>query len=83
MEKYRQAMENYNIGRFVPQCKPDGRFEEVQCGAGWDYCWCVDSTGIELSGTRTKGWPQCGKKFITMKMLHSNTIQCNAMQCET
>lgn len=61
MERYRQAMENYNIGRFVPQCKPDGRYEEVQCGAGWDYCWCVDSTGTETSGTKTKGWPQCGK----------------------
>ena len=61
LEKYRQAMENYNIGRFVPQCKPDGRYEEVQCGAGWDYCWCVDSTGTELSGTKIKGWPQCGK----------------------
>lgn len=61
LEKYRQAMENYNIGRFVPQCKPDGRYEEVQCGAGWDYCWCVDATGREKSGTRRKGWPQCGK----------------------
>ncbi|XP_022806051.1 uncharacterized protein LOC111343164 [Stylophora pistillata] len=58
-EKYRQAMENYNIGTFVPHCKPDGRYEEVQCGAGWDYCWCVDSIGREISGTRRKGWPQC------------------------
>ena len=54
-------MENYNIGRFVPQCKPDGRFEEVQCGAGWKYCWCVDSAGTELPGTKTEGWPTCGK----------------------
>ena len=54
-------MENYNIDRFVPQCKPDGRYEEVQCGAAWDYCWCVDSSGTELPGTKTKGWPKCGK----------------------
>jgi len=69
LQKYSQAMENYNIGRFVPQCKPDGRYEEVQCGAAWDYCWCVDSSGTELPGTKTKGWPKCGK--IHMK----NTLQ--------
>lgn len=63
LEKYRQAMENYNIGTFVPQCKPDGRYEEVQCGAGWDYCWCVDATGRELSGTKRRGWPTCGKIY--------------------
>lgn len=68
-EKYRQAMENYNIGTFVPQCKSDGRYEEVQCGAGWDYCWCVNSIGTEISGTRRKGWPQCGKTCVV-----SNTI---------
>ena len=57
-------MENYNIGTFVPQCKPDGRYEEVQCGAGWDSCWCVDATGTELPGTKRKGWPQCGKRNL-------------------
>ena len=66
-------MENYNIGRFVPQCKQDGRYEEVQCGAGWDYCWCVDSTGTELSGTRTKGWPTCGR-ILRAKVFYGSII---------
>ena len=69
-------MENYNIGRFVPQCKPDGRYEEVQCGAGWEYCWCVDSSGMELTGTKTKGWPQCGKtKPHSVKMPYKLTTE--------
>ena len=68
-------MENYNIGRFVPQCKPDGRYEEVQCGAGWEYCWCVDSTGMELTGTKTKGWPQCGKTWPhSVKLPYSSLV---------
>lgn len=43
---------------FVPSCTKDGSYEEVQCFAG--ECWCVDSWGQELSGSRLQGRkPRC------------------------
>ncbi|XP_074540315.1 thyroglobulin [Halichoeres trimaculatus] len=43
---------------FIPSCSPSGGFQEVQCqGAA---CWCVDSEGQEIQGSRTTGGrPQC------------------------
>lgn len=37
---------------FIPQCKPDGSFEEKQCNYGLKECWCVDVNGFELSQSR-------------------------------
>ena len=47
------------LGRFVPSCKDDGRFQERQCHPSTGHCWCVDSYGTELLGTRTRGRPNC------------------------
>ncbi|XP_036293424.1 thyroglobulin [Pipistrellus kuhlii] len=45
-------------GLFVPSCTAEGSYEEVQCSAG--QCWCVDSRGQELPGSRvTGGRPRC------------------------
>ena len=49
------------IGRFVPQCKDDGSFKEVQCYPSTGYCWCVDVTGVELAKSRVRGQPDCSK----------------------
>ena len=45
--------------RFVPRCKEDGRFEEVQCSESTGECWCVDSLGAEQRGTRSQDFITC------------------------
>ena len=48
------------IGSFTPQCDGQGRFEKVQCWNAIGRCWCVDSDGRELEGTRAEGkQPDC------------------------
>jgi hypothetical protein len=53
----------YTLGTFIPRCLADGSFALVQCTAS-HFCWCVDYEGQEISRTRTKGWPACGKKGL-------------------
>ncbi|XP_047191074.1 thyroglobulin isoform X2 [Scophthalmus maximus] len=44
---------------FVPSCKSDGGFREVQCQGG-GACWCVDPQGREVAGSRSSGRrPRC------------------------
>lgn len=46
---------------FVPSCTAGGSYEEIQCYAG--ECWCVDSRGKELDGSRVRGRrPRCPTK---------------------
>ncbi|XP_048583062.1 proclotting enzyme isoform X3 [Nematostella vectensis] len=62
---------------FVPRCKRNGAFKRVQCkssSGGVHKCWCVDSEGREISGTKVKGKRpncrhagQCGRKTYTRK----------------
>ncbi|XP_043494790.1 SPARC-related modular calcium-binding protein 2 isoform X1 [Polistes fuscatus] len=44
---------------YVPQCTPDGRYNQVQCYSG--YCWCVyQDTGKPIPGTSSKDTkPNC------------------------
>ncbi|XP_015184579.1 PREDICTED: SPARC-related modular calcium-binding protein 2 isoform X2 [Polistes dominula] len=44
---------------YIPQCTPDGRYEQVQCYSG--YCWCVyQDTGKPIPGTSSKDTkPNC------------------------
>lgn len=45
---------------YVPSCRPDGEYQAAQC-QGKGLCWCVDSRGQELPGTRRRGEPpSCG-----------------------
>lgn len=46
-------------GTFVPLCKPDGSYDDVQCHGYTGLCWCVDGNGNEILGTRKWGRPQC------------------------
>ncbi|XP_002734929.1 uncharacterized protein LOC100329048, partial [Saccoglossus kowalevskii] len=41
------------LGRYVAQCKQDGRFEPLQCHQSTGFCWCVDDNGEERQATRS------------------------------
>uniref|UniRef100_A0A4W2IQ22 Thyroglobulin n=1 Tax=Bos indicus x Bos taurus TaxID=30522 RepID=A0A4W2IQ22_BOBOX len=41
---------------YVPSCHPDGEYQAAQCQQGGP-CWCVDSRGQEIPGTRQRGEP--------------------------
>ena len=42
------------LGVFVPKCEADGSYCRVQCLNTSRYCWCVDSDGKEIPGTRVR-----------------------------
>lgn len=51
---------NHFIGAFTPECNVNGNFKSVQCWGAIGQCWCVDSDGNELEGTRAQGKrPDC------------------------
>ena len=50
------------VGRFMPQCEPDGNYSQIQCWASTGYCWCADKDGKEVYGTRVRGKPDCTPK---------------------
>ena len=58
-EAYKKAIQNLKVGSYIPRCKDDGGFENVQCGGTSGQCWCVDKDGIEIPGTRTTKNLQC------------------------
>lgn len=37
---------------YLPSCNIDGSFNSKQCNAATGQCWCVDSSGFELSESR-------------------------------
>uniref|UniRef100_A0A3Q3ANY0 Thyroglobulin type-1 domain-containing protein n=1 Tax=Kryptolebias marmoratus TaxID=37003 RepID=A0A3Q3ANY0_KRYMA len=41
------------LGAYVPQCDEHGQYQPQQCHGSTGYCWCVDSRGQEIPGTRT------------------------------
>lgn len=45
--------------KFIPFCKPDGSWSEIQCGKSSRDCWCVDSGGNEVPGTRGSNLEIC------------------------
>uniref|UniRef100_A0A8B9G7E6 SPARC (osteonectin), cwcv and kazal like domains proteoglycan 2 n=1 Tax=Amazona collaria TaxID=241587 RepID=A0A8B9G7E6_9PSIT len=48
-------------GTFIPSCDEDGYYQRAQCEPGGGECWCVDQHGVELTGTRSHGSPDCGE----------------------
>ena len=58
--EYLSATKNSAPGRFVPRCKLDGSYADVQCRGS--VCYCVDKDGNEIIGTKTplaSGKPNC------------------------
>ena len=56
---HQEALSSSKQDVYVPQCKLDGAFEEVQCYGPSNECWCVGQEGSELKGTRRKGPLKC------------------------
>ncbi|XP_052106720.1 SPARC-related modular calcium-binding protein 1-like isoform X5 [Mytilus californianus] len=55
-------------GIFIPECKKDGSYVDVQCHAATNYCWCVTKEGKPISGTSLQGKkPSCKGKSRTKK----------------
>ncbi|NXK02396.1 THYG protein, partial [Herpetotheres cachinnans] len=47
---------------YVPSCDADGGYAPVQCQQG-GQCWCVDTKGQEVQGTKRRGQPPaCGEE---------------------
>ena len=64
-----QAIKTARSEEFIPDCKANGEFEEVQCNQITGECWCVDTAGIEIPDSRTIGLPYChelGNVFILL-----------------
>ncbi|XP_042628676.1 thyroglobulin isoform X1 [Cyprinus carpio] len=74
---------------YVPQCTEDGRYQEVQCQGS--ECWCVDSRGLEITGSRTTGSrPRCSSQCekerqmaIAVKASSSAGSEVFIPKCET
>lgn len=65
--QYRQQTSNAAPGTFIPRCKPDGSYNDVQCRGS--VCYCVDRRGNELPGTRVsigEGSPNCATPGMTI-----------------
>ncbi|CAL8355052.1 unnamed protein product [Boreogadus saida] len=41
------------VGQYVPQCDEGGAYRPTQCHPAAAQCWCVDTRGQEVPGTRT------------------------------
>ncbi|KAJ1528450.1 hypothetical protein ONE63_006861 [Megalurothrips usitatus] len=64
---------------WVPRCREsDGAYEAVQCHPGTGQCWCVDSHGQELPGTRTDNQKQPDCRADQRNAMSA----CPALQCE-
>ncbi|NXY17568.1 THYG protein, partial [Atrichornis clamosus] len=49
---------------YVPSCAADGGYAPVQCHRG-GQCWCVDTQGQEVLGTKRRGQPPaCGEEQL-------------------
>ncbi|VDL62775.1 unnamed protein product [Nippostrongylus brasiliensis] len=60
------------------QCEPNGDFREIQCDLRSMQCWCVNSTGIEVIGTRLNsnvGMPTCSQPKIC-------SVSCAQSSCD-
>ncbi|XP_004642544.1 thyroglobulin [Octodon degus] len=48
---------NSTATSYLPQCQDSGDYASVQCDLWQVQCWCVDTEGMEVYGTRQLGRP--------------------------
>jgi len=56
-ECYKQQMAARELKKsniYIPQCTENGNFDSRQCHKARNQCWCVDSRGVEISGSRKR-----------------------------
>uniref|UniRef100_A0A8C4NCJ1 SPARC related modular calcium binding 1 n=1 Tax=Eptatretus burgeri TaxID=7764 RepID=A0A8C4NCJ1_EPTBU len=55
-----RAQERKDKNGFIPECKDDGTYAQVQCHRSTGYCWCVTGEGRPISGTSVRNsLPKC------------------------
>ena len=49
-------------GAFVPDCKADGSWKDMQCWGSTGFCWCVNEYGEKIPGSEgeDRGPVECG-----------------------
>ncbi len=52
---------NLEDHEYIPRCDENGEFMQMQCWGETVECFCVDSNGTEIAGTRKIGRPDCTK----------------------
>ena len=65
---------------FVPDCKQDGSYSDVQCFEHEGFakqCWCVTSDGQEIKGTRMSDGqtPNCTTVVSEKKIHHDEPVK--------
>nr|AIY27452.1 thyroglobulin [Fukomys anselli] len=68
LERERAFLQQMN---YIPQCSEDGSFQTIQCLNDGRFCWCVDSDGREVPGSRQPGRPTACLSFC---QLHSQRV---------
>ncbi|MCI4382407.1 hypothetical protein PGIGA_G00014510 [Pangasianodon gigas] len=59
---------------FIPECKEDGTFAQVQCHTLTGYCWCVTTDGKPISGSSVQNkTPVCSGNFHEFMGTHAGT----------
>ncbi|KAJ8713853.1 hypothetical protein PYW08_007473 [Mythimna loreyi] len=62
---------------WVPKCKEDGSYDTVQCRGSDKACWCVDTAGNEILGTRvTNSTPNCEAPVTCPRPSCADNIVC-------
>ncbi|XP_014666205.1 PREDICTED: SPARC-related modular calcium-binding protein 1-like [Priapulus caudatus] len=61
------------LGVFIPDCKTDGTYAEVQCHSATGYCWCVTPEGKPVPGTSVQyRKPVCGESSTQRRGIEKN-----------
>ncbi|KAM5280719.1 thyroglobulin [Ctenodactylus gundi] len=76
---------NSTATSYLPQCEDSGGYVPVQCDLWQVQCWCVDTEGMEVYGTRQMGRPvRCPRscEIRNRRLLHGvgdrSPPQCSA-----
>ncbi|KAM3873555.1 thyroglobulin [Diretmus argenteus] len=66
-----------------PHCTEDGQFRPVQCIVGGQECWCVDTEGQEVAGTRTNNSvPHCLRPCHLQRQAVFGGLGAGLPQCQ-